>query len=184
MKKICDMDMRELAAYVSTQLKKSGIEVVLTGGGCVSIYSENRYVSMDLDFIVQNFVKRSEMIKSLSQIGFYEDNRYFKHKDTQIIVEFPPGPLSIGSEPIRNIITINTECGDLRIISPTESVKDRLAAFYFWNDLQCLEQALLIARSNKIDIEEIRRWSLKEDEEKKFISFLERVKNISDKSSI
>ena len=178
------MEMKELAAYVATHLRKSGIDIVLTGGGCVSIYSENKYVSMDLDFIVQNFIKRSQLIESLSEIGFYEENRYFKHKDTEIIIEFPPGPLSIGEEPIKDIITINTEFGDLRIISPTESVKDRLAAFYFWNDMQCLEQALLIAQSNKIVVEEIKRWSLKAGEEKKFIIFLEKLKDTSYKFTI
>ena len=179
MKKINKMDMKELAAYVATHLRRSGIDIVLTGGACVSIYSQNIYVSNDLDFIVQNFIKRSEMIESLAQIGFFEENRYFKHIDTPIIIEFPPGPLSIGSEPITNIITIHTDCGDLRIISPTESVKDRLAAFYFWNDLQCLEQALLIAQSNKIDMKEIKRWSKKEGEEKEFKIFLEKLGKIS-----
>ncbi|MBC8383057.1 MAG: hypothetical protein H8E22_04535 [Candidatus Cloacimonetes bacterium] len=175
MKKISDMDMKELAAYVATHLRKSGIDVVLTGGGCVSIYSHNKYVSGDLDFIIQNFVTRSEVKASLSKIRFFEENRYFKHSETHIIIEFPPGPLSIGSEAIRDIIVLHTDCGDLRIISPTESVKDRLAAYYFWNDLQCLEQAILIARFNKIEIKEIKRWSRIEGEEKKFNVFINKL---------
>ena len=49
--------------------------------------------------------------------------------------------------------------GILRIISPTDCVKDRLAGYYHWNDLQCLEQASLVAEAIKIDLEEIERWS-------------------------
>ncbi len=171
MKKLRDMDFKELAAYISTYLRESGIDVVLTGGGSVCIYSQNKYVSNDLDFIIQNYIKRSELKEALSKIGFYEENGYFKHDDTHIIIEFPPGPLSVGSEPIKEIITLSTDCGDLRIISPTESVKDRLAAYYYWNDLQCFEQALLIARSREVDLNEIKRWSQKEGEEKKFRIF-------------
>jgi len=47
----------------------------------------------------------------------------------------------------------------LKIISPTDCVKDRLAGYYHWDDLQCLEQAVLVAQVNRIDLEEIERWS-------------------------
>jgi hypothetical protein len=40
-----DINLAELAAYVSDHLTKSGIDVVLSGGGCVSVYSDNRYES-------------------------------------------------------------------------------------------------------------------------------------------
>jgi len=49
--------------------------------------------------------------------------------------------------------------GRLRILSPTDCVKDRLAGYYFWKDLQCLEQAILVAADNDVDVEEIERWS-------------------------
>jgi len=41
----------DLAGPIAETLKSEGIDVVLTGGSCVSIYSNERYVSMDLDFI-------------------------------------------------------------------------------------------------------------------------------------
>ena len=47
----------------------------------------------------------------------------------------------------------------LKIISPTDCIKDRLASYYHWDDLQCLEQATLGAQSNKINLVEIERWS-------------------------
>jgi len=152
MKSIKEMSLEELAAFISTHLKNNCIEVILTGGSCVSIYSKNQYVSMDLDFVETFYAKSKELAKRLSEIGFFEENRYFKHPDTDYIVEFPPGPLAIGNEPVKDIITLHFETGELKIISPTECVKDRLAAFYFWDDRQCLHQAVLVARMNDIDL--------------------------------
>ncbi|WP_298269716.1 hypothetical protein [Geobacter sp.] len=43
MKPIREMTVGEFGAFVADQLRNHGIDVVLTGGACVSIYSENRY---------------------------------------------------------------------------------------------------------------------------------------------
>ncbi|HPR18826.1 MAG TPA: hypothetical protein PLD62_11335, partial [Candidatus Cloacimonadota bacterium] len=131
-----------------------------------------RYVSGDLDFVEAYYTKRKDLRNHLSEIGFIEKNRYFKHPETELFIEFSPGPLAVGAEPIKEIQTLHTSVGDLRIISPTECVKDRLASFYFWSDRQCLEQAVLVAKNNKIDLEEVKRWSIKEEEEVKFGEFL------------
>jgi hypothetical protein len=175
MKTIKEMSLEELAAFISTNLRKNIIEVILTGGSCVSIYSENKYESMDLDFIETFYTKRKNLVKCLTKLGFYEENRYYKHQDTDYIIEFPPGPLAVGNEPITDIITLQFNTGELRIISPTECVKDRLAAFYFWNDRQCLEQAVLVAKMNDINLDEVERWSKKESEEEKFKEFLKEL---------
>jgi len=178
MKTIKEMDRTELAAFICTHLEKHGIEVTLTGGSCASIYSHDKYVSGDLDFIETFRTKRKFLKECLKEIGFAEENKNFIHPDTELFIEFPPGPLAVGEEPIKDIITLNTEVGDLRIISPTESVKDRLAAYYFWNDLQCLEQALLVAQYQDINLDEVKRWSLKEGESEKFQIFKTRLLEI------
>jgi len=51
------------------------------------------------------------------------------------------------------------ETGVLRIISPTDCVKDRLAWYYHNGDRQCLSQATMVCKNNRIDMSEIRRWS-------------------------
>lgn len=43
--------LKDVALIVCKALKDEGIEAVLSGGAVVSIYSENRYMSLDLDFI-------------------------------------------------------------------------------------------------------------------------------------
>ena len=168
MKQIKEMSLGELAAYVCTHLKRNGIHCVLTGGACVSIYSENRYESFDLDFIENIASKRKDIVKALSQIGFFEDNKYFKHAETEYFIEFPKGPLAIGREPVSEPNVIEFETGQLMLLSPTDSVKDRLSAYYHWNDKQCLDQAILIIENNRIDIEEIQRWS---EQEGKLLEF-------------
>ena len=71
-----------------------------------------------------------------------EENRYFRHPLSKFFFEFPPGPLTVGQEPVKVIDEVKLETGILKVISPTDSVKDRLAAYYHWGDQQGLEQAL------------------------------------------
>ncbi len=168
-------NLGEIAAFVCSHLSSKKIDCVLSGGACVSIYSANQYQSFDLDFIETGYTKRRDLKAAMEEIGFFEHNKYFKRDDCEFFVEFPSGPLAVGSEPVREIITLKFRTGELRIISPTESVKDRLAAYYFWDDLQSLEQALMISRQNDVDLKEVERWSRVEDKldlYKKFINLL------------
>lgn len=68
MKSIGEMSIGELAALISSHLKRNGIDVVLSGGSCVSIYVANKYVSLDLDFIEFGSVNRKKLIKVLEEI--------------------------------------------------------------------------------------------------------------------
>ncbi|MFH1027349.1 MAG: hypothetical protein V1791_05035 [Pseudomonadota bacterium] len=152
----------ELAAYIADHLRGKGIETVLVGGACISIYSANEYSSFDLDFIITGSSTRQKVRAALAEINFTEESRYFVNPHTPFFVEFPTGPLAIGDEPPSAISTLRFATGNLRLLSPTDCVKDRLAGFYHWKDQQSLEQALLIARDHPIDREEVRRWSVNE----------------------
>jgi len=57
MKPIRDMTRLELAALIGAEFRDRKIDVVLSGGSCVSIYSQEKYVSMDLDFVNAGFAK-------------------------------------------------------------------------------------------------------------------------------
>jgi hypothetical protein len=114
---------------------------------------------MDLDLVNHRFAKRREIREAMQEIGFREEGRHFTHQETDFFVEFPAGPLAVGEEPVKQIDEINLETGVLRLISATDCVKDRLAAYYHWNDAQSLEQATLVAQAKRIDLDEIERWS-------------------------
>ena len=171
MKQVVSMTQAEVAAYVQSHLYKNGINVVLSGGATVAIYSSNKYVSKDIDLVIVSVEDRRKIKKTMEEIGFSEIGRSFEYPGTEFIVEFPSGPLAVGEEPVREISEIEYETGILRVISPTECVKDRLAAYYHWGDQQCLSQALLVAESNKIDLDEVKRWSKVEGMDGKYAIF-------------
>jgi hypothetical protein len=162
------MSLGELAAFVCSHLRKNGISCVLSGGGCVSIYTSNRYQSFDLDFIESVPTDRHRIGKILGEIGFHEKNRYFRHPATDFFIEFPSGPLSVGSQPVHHTVTLRFPTGELSLLSPTDCVKDRLAAYFHWGDLQCLEQAKMVVENKRINLKEIKRWAEGENKLKEF----------------
>lgn len=175
MKDPAKLSLRELAAFVSEHLRAQGIATVLTGGACVTIYTRNRYESYDLDFV--NIVEAPlAMIKSaLLQIGFVPEGRIYINKKVKYSIDILNPPLSIGAEKISATDTIVVKKMRLELLTPTDSVRDRLAAFYFWNDLQALEQALLVAWDHDIDLDKVKEWSKKEGEFNKFNVFLKKL---------
>ena len=52
------ISLEDLAGFLSDELRKKGIEVILVGGACVTVYSQNRYQSFDLDFVVYEDMKK------------------------------------------------------------------------------------------------------------------------------
>lgn len=177
-----EMTQLEMAAYVQSILELNGINVILSGGVATSFHCDNQYVSYDID-LVNIFSSSRKSIKNiLSTYGFIEENRYFRHPLSKFFIEFPPGPLTVGQEPVREVDEVKLETGFLKVISPTDSVKDRLAAYYHWGDQQSLKQALLIARTKKVDLDEVKRWSENEGKIEEFKIFLIEFSQNSEKS--
>jgi len=170
MKPMRDMTRAEFAAFIQEHLRARGIDVVLCGGACVSIYSRGKYVSMDLDMVNTRLIapRRRLYRAAMHELGFAEKGRYFVHAETELFVEFPPGPPAVGEEPVKEICERRESTGMLKIISPTDCIKDRLTWVYHDNDRQCLEQAILVAKNNKINLDEIKRWSAGEGKSDRF----------------
>ena len=175
MKPVAEMTRLEFAAFVAAEFRRRNINVVLSGGSCVSIYSQEKYVSMDLDFVNAGFTKRLRIKEAMECLGFLEENRYFRHPAAAFLVEFPPGPLAVGEEPVKQIDEIKTATGIVRIISPTDCVKDRLTWYYHSNDTQCLQQAILVANTHPVDLAEIERWSKAERKHDAFVQIKGRL---------
>jgi hypothetical protein len=170
-----NIKIRNLAALVCHELTKGGIHAVLVGGACVSIYTDNTYVSYDLDFVSHSSLK--EIAEILSGLGFQrESSRHFIRKDCPFFIEFVAPPVSVGKEPIKKEEIVKTRYGSLRLLTPTDSVKDRLASYYHWNDPQALEQAIMVAKAKKVKMTEIRTWSEKEGHNEKFDTFFRMLK--------
>ena len=169
-----DMSVEQLAGIVSGALTRHGITAVMTGGAVVSIYTDNEYQSYDLDFITHATGRQIEM--ALKGIGFSRKGRFYRHAETKYHIEFPAPPLEIGDMPIRTWTHRKTPAGTIHLLTPTQSVMDRLASYYHWGDTQSLEQAVLVARRHKVDRREIRAWSIREGKLEAYRVFAERLK--------
>ena len=60
----------ETASIVYEILKAKGIEVVLTGGSCMEIYTHSNYSSYDLDFIANPSIKSEQVKNAMIEAGF------------------------------------------------------------------------------------------------------------------
>ncbi|MCX6559981.1 MAG: hypothetical protein NTZ26_05640 [Candidatus Aminicenantes bacterium] len=111
----------------------------------------------------------------MESLGFKEEGRHFKHADTPFLVEFLLPPLSVGQEPVREVREMRRGDKVLWLLSPTDCVKDRLAAFYHWNDHQSLDQALLVCRAGGVDLAEVERWSIGEGMNSRYLLFAGKI---------
>lgn len=162
------MTQPELAAFVQTHLAGRGIEVVLSGGAAAGVHSRDTDAAQDVDLVNLRHVRRAEIARAMGEIGFLEVDSHFRHPSSPQLIEFPPGPLAVGGEPVRSIEEVRLATGRLRLISATDSVKDRLATFYHWRDRQGLIQAILVARQRAVDLAEVERWSRSVGKEREF----------------
>ena len=156
--------LEELAALVSQALERAEIVATLSGGGAVTLYSENEYESNDLDFVTSG--RLSEIGVAIAPLGFYRvpGARQFEHRETPYYVEFPPGPIAFGETAFSDddATVIRTKYGPLRIVTPTQVLMDRLAAFVHWNDNQSFDQAVMVARRQDVDWTALKAWALGE----------------------
>jgi len=169
--KISAMSQAELAAYVQEALKQAGMDMVMTGGAVVALYSKDKYTSLDIDLVDMGFGSAKQIKATMQKLGFEQPGKHFAHPDSSYLVEFVAGPLSVGEEVIQKVNSVPLKTGVLRVISPTDCVKDRLAAFYYWGDRNSLEQAILVGRAQRINLADIQRWSKNEGREKEFLIF-------------
>jgi len=170
-----DTSSTELAGIISQALTEAGITAVLSGGAAVAAYTNNRYESADIDFVTSESSRKIEVV--MDSLGFKrsEDQRSFEHTDTDYYVEFPAGPLTAGDLVITEWGKLKTKHGTVQILTPTQMIMDRLAAYFYWNDPQSLDQAIWIAEGCDVDWDELKSWAENENEPEKYSSFLTKL---------
>lgn len=168
--------LREVIQAVSSVLRRHKIDAVLTGGGCASLHSRGEYVSEDLDYILRGPVTRVLLDAAMIEAGFTRRGAQYTHPRSRFFVEFPPGPLAIGDDDLVEPVIIRVGHVRVSALSATDSCRDRLAAFYLWNDIQSLRVAAAIARRSKVDMEAIQRWSTREGHAAGYEAFLRMAK--------
>ncbi|MDR2192796.1 MAG: hypothetical protein LBO62_07980 [Endomicrobium sp.] len=170
------MNLLDTASYICGRLIKKGVNVVLVGGACVSVYTDNKYLLNDFDLVCENALQELEPI--LNEMGFKRKGRLFYNENSDFVLDFVPPPVMIAQKRIKKTAVIKTKFGQLYLLTPTDCIKDRLAGFYFWNDPQSFEQAALVYKSQKkkIDVKDIERWAKQENAYDKCRIFLEKIK--------
>lgn len=149
--------LSDVAFHVCTVLDRAGITAVLTGGSAATFYAPDAYQSRDIDFVITVWAPNGE--RALLDAGFTLDLDCYVHPATTFPIEFPKGPLMVGDDHIRTWSTVRRHDEVLNVLTPTDSCRDRLAAFLFWNDFSGLEQALAVCRARSdVDLDVVRNW--------------------------
>ncbi|MCX6990984.1 MAG: hypothetical protein NTX49_07995 [Chlamydiae bacterium] len=167
------ISLEDLAGFLSEELRKRDVDVILVGGACVTIYSRNLYQSYDLDFIAYEDMKKVK--EALAQLGFYEKGGYFCHNKCDWFVDFVSSPVAIGNEIISEFQEMQVQTGSIKMLRVEDTVKDRLAGYFYWKDIQGLDQAIIISLERKVDLKEVENWSIKEGFQKEFQEFQKRL---------
>ena len=113
--------------------------------------------------------------KELELLGFKKYNqRHFVHPDcSHLFLEFTSGFLEIGEDSDITPDEIDVDGVKIKILSPTDCVKDRLASFIHFK----AREAVIVAEKHPIDLEEVKRWCIGEQGEKHWEEFLEKIKS-------
>ena len=152
----------DVAFTVGDALRRAGIEAVLTGGACASLYTRGRHVSADADFVLGATTDARAVVEAMRSIGFRRTGDHWTCPGVRFYVEFPRGPIAIGRDHrLRPVIRVRRAAKTLAL-SPTDSCRDRLAAFFHWGDRQALAVAVRIALLHPVRLGVIQTWSLGE----------------------
>jgi hypothetical protein len=165
----------EVAGVVAEALERAGIKAVLSGGACASIHSQGVYQSVDVDFIIQSGASQPALDRILAREGFQRRGDQYFHEQARYYVEFPPGPVAIGGDFRITPEVIRVGAFRIRMLSATDSCRDRLAAAFHWDDEAARRTAVAIAIRNDLDFQTLRTWSESERSLEKYESFLREV---------
>jgi len=163
----------DAAFAVCTALDRAGTTAVLTGGSAATFYAPADYQSLDLDFVITLRAPDGSGAQALLDVGYRLEGDYYVHSEWPFPLEFPPGPLMVGQDHIVHWSTHRRDGQLLHVLTPTDSVRDRLAAYLFWKDFSGLEQALAVARAQlaAVDIEAVESWCRNEGHLARFREF-------------
>ncbi|KGE04416.1 hypothetical protein HRUBRA_01000 [Pseudohaliea rubra DSM 19751] len=79
----------------------------------------------------------------------------------------------VGNEQVRDerIEKRASDAGVVRLLSPTDCIKDRLAGYYHWKDEQNFHQAVAVARRRPVQWSNLQRWHRDEGVADQFAAF-------------
>jgi hypothetical protein len=171
-------DLTTVAFKVCTALGRHGVHAVLTGGSAATVYAPNRYQSRDVDFIARFVARRAVVEEALAAIGYRREGRIYRSERQMVTVDFPDEEILIGSDHVRRFSTLHRDSFVLHVLTPTDSVRDRLCSFFWYRDVSALHAAIGVAQHQAVDLDEIAAWARREGEERQCTEFLARLDSV------
>ena len=176
MKLTAKSSLADVAIAVGDALRRAGIRGVLTGGACAHLYTAGAYTSADVDFVLSQRTSIESLDGALNPLGFRRNRDHWAHPAIRFYVEFPRGPLGIGEDFGIRPVWRSKRGSKTLALSATDACRDRLAAYYHWNDRQSLDVAVAIAFHNRIRLARVKQWSEDEGHKERYRLFLAELK--------
>ncbi len=153
------LPVKQIAALISDHLAQAGYDPVLIGRGCAAAYIGAKLRADALDFVLTEH-EVPELADAMKAIGFSRTGIYtFESKKCPVDVIFSPPPLAVGDDLVKEIATMKIKGCKVRLLNPTDCVRQRLAMYYRWGDKEAFEDAVEMAQSYEIDMELVKKWS-------------------------
>lgn len=164
------LSFRESVSHIFSALKEHDVDAVLIGEGAAALYSTAVEVeNLALVIPVFHVEFMENLLKKLSfRMG---EVRHFTSSKSSFDIQFYSPPILLGDSRAGRCETITTRKAEITLLSPTDSVRDRLAQWYRWGNRRALEQALAVSRSQAVDFDLLASWSAKEGADKQFSEF-------------
>jgi hypothetical protein len=147
--------LTDVAFAVCTALDRSGEHAVLCGGSAATYYAPEAYQSRDLDFVLRFGARGPTIVEALRPLGFERaPEGLYTHREVRFTVEFPAGPLAIGTETVSTHATYRRDDLVLYVYTATDVVRDRFMHYWAWGDQHALQVAMDVAaaRCHEIDV--------------------------------
>jgi hypothetical protein len=167
----------ELWRFVASHLARNGVDTILVGGAVVAIYTDGLYRSGDLDLVQMGYLSQ-RIPELMREIGFeIQAGRHYRHPRLRhLIIEFANGPPGIGEDTRIKPATMEAEGTIIRLYSPTDCIRDRLASYIHFQAEDCLDQAVLVATRHPFDRARVKKWCESEGAPEAFTRFEEKLK--------
>jgi len=148
-----------------------------------AIYSEGAYRSGDLDLVIINYLSEN-LPRLMKEIGFEKtEGRHYSHpKCKHLIVEFSSFPAAIGDDYKIEPKKVKVNKTIIRIYSPTDCIRDRLASYIHFKARDCMDQAILVAERQSFNLGKIEAWCKSEKAPEAFAEFKKRLSDARSKA--
>ena len=168
--------LRQIAARLRAHLVAHGLDPVLTGRACASIYAGGNIKPRTLEFVLAEY-SVGELEDAMRELGFRADGgSAYASKRCPVDVVFMPPPLSVGDDVVQSTSLVRSAGGEVRLLTPTDCVRERLSMYYQWGDREAFQDAVDVARNHPITFDIVKSWSDHEwyaDRYAEFLSALE-----------